>query len=121
LNGAAGRRISGRSTCRAECGRFRTCCGNVRAALGIKTNAIDDLKNTKYVVEAMKLDAVSVNVYGATAVSFTSQEEKSRYDGTDTSGHYHFTDVWVKTQGRWQAVASHGTRYDQSGAAEIVQ
>jgi ketosteroid isomerase-like protein len=83
-----------------------------------KTNAIDDLKNAKYVVESMKLDEVSVNVYGSTAVAFASQEEKSHYAGTDTSGHYHFTDVWVKKGGRWQAVASHGTRYDKPAAGE---
>ena len=86
-----------------------------------KSNAIDDLKNAKYVVERMKLDDVSVNVYGNTAVSFTSQEEKSQYAGVDTSGHYHFTDVWVKTNGAWRVVASHGTRYDKPAATEIVQ
>jgi ketosteroid isomerase-like protein len=83
-----------------------------------RTNAIDDIKNGKYVVDAMDLDEISVNVYGTTAVSFTSQEEKSHYAGTDTSGHYHFTDVWVKRDGRWQVVASHGTRYDKPAATE---
>ena len=83
-----------------------------------RSNAIDDVKNAKYVVESMTLDDVSVNVYGNTAVAFTSQEEKSRYAGTDTSGHYHFTDVWVKKDDRWQAVASHGTRYDKAAAGE---
>jgi hypothetical protein len=56
-------------------------------------------------------EAGAVNVFGDTAVSFTSQEEKSKYDGKDSSGHYHFTDVWVKRDGKWQAVASHGSRY----------
>ena len=83
-----------------------------------KTQAVDDLKSARYVVEKMALDEVSVNVYGTTAVSFTSQEERSKYDGDDTSGHYHFTDVWVKKDGRWQVVASHGTRYDKPAAAE---
>jgi len=66
----------------------------------------------------MAIDEVSVNVYGTTAVSFVSQEERSKYDGQDTSGHYHYTDVWVKKDGRWQAVASHGTRYDQPAPGE---
>jgi len=83
-----------------------------------RTNAIDDIKNGKYAVDAMDLDEISVNVYGTTAVSFTSQEEKSHYAGTETSGHYHFTDVWVKKDGRWQVVASHGTRYDKPAATE---
>ena len=83
-----------------------------------KTIAIDDLKATNYVVDKMDMDEVSVNVYGTTAVSFTSQEEQSKYGGTDTSGHYHFTDVWVRRDGRWQVVASHGTRYDKPAASE---
>ena len=83
-----------------------------------KTQAIQDIKDARYVVDSMELDDVSANVYGTTAVSFTSQEERSKYEGQDTSGHYHFTDVWVKRDGRWQAVASHGTRYDKAEAGE---
>jgi ketosteroid isomerase-like protein len=76
-----------------------------------KSRAIADLAQGAYVVEAMNLDEISVNVYGDTAVAFASQDEKSRYEDTDVSGHYHYTNVWVKRDGRWQAVASHGTRY----------
>ena len=76
-----------------------------------KAMAIDDLKDATSVVPSMDLDEISVNSYGDTAVAFTSQEEKSRYGGKDMGGHYHFTDVWMKRDGRWQAVASHGSRY----------
>jgi len=78
-----------------------------------KLTAIEDLKSGKYAVAAMDLDEISVNVYGNTAVSFTSQQEKSKYAGKDTSGHYHFTDVWIKKDGRWQVVASHGSRFNE--------
>jgi len=67
----------------------------------MKDDAIGDIKDSRYVVDKMALDEVSVNVYGGTAVSFTSQQEKSRYEGKDTSGHYHFTDTWVKKDGKW--------------------
>ena len=83
-----------------------------------KDMAITDLKNGIYVVTSMELDEISVNPYGNVAVAFTSQEEKSSYNGTDLSGHYHYTDVWVKRDGRWQAVASHGTRYDKAHVAD---
>jgi hypothetical protein len=73
--------------------------------------AIADLKSGAYVVDRMSLDEISVNVFGDTAVAFTSQEEKSRYGDTDFSGHYHFTNVWVKRNGNWQVVASHGSRF----------
>jgi hypothetical protein len=36
-----------------------------------KTDAFDDLKNAKYVVDKIDMNDVSVNVYGATAVAFT--------------------------------------------------
>jgi ketosteroid isomerase-like protein len=83
-----------------------------------KSDAIADIKDSRYLVDKMDLDEVSVNVYGTTAVSFTSQEEKSKYEGKDTSGHYHFTDTWVKKDGKWQVVASHGTRFDKPKAGE---
>jgi ketosteroid isomerase-like protein len=83
-----------------------------------KKQAIADLTSGEYVVDAMDLDEITVNVYGDTAVSFTSQEETSKYFGNDTSGHYHFTDVWIRNGGQWRVVASHGSRYDKPHAAE---
>lgn len=77
-----------------------------------KGMAIEDVKDGNFAVQSMNLDEISVNTYGDVAVAFTSQEEKSSYKGKDMSGHYHYTDVWVKKDGNWQAVASHGTRYD---------
>jgi ketosteroid isomerase-like protein len=74
--------------------------------------AIADLKSGVYVVTRMNLDEISVNVFGNTAVAFTSQEETSRYGNEDFSGHYHYTDTWVKRNGRWQVVASHGSLFD---------
>src|SRR5262249_1691207 len=59
-----------------------------------KAKAVSDLKDGIYDVEQMTMDEVSVNVFGTTAISFTSQQERSKYAGTNTSGHYHFTDVW---------------------------
>ena len=82
------------------------------AHLYTKEMAIKDLAAGTYVVDAMELDEISVNTYGDTAVAFTSQEEQSRFGGKDFSGHYHYTDVWTKKDGRWQAVASHGSRYE---------
>ena len=76
-----------------------------------RETAIAELSTGKYVVDTMDIDEMSVNVYGDTAVAFASQNEKSRYADSDTSGHYHYTNIWVKKGDRWQAVASHGTRY----------
>jgi hypothetical protein len=73
--------------------------------------AVGDLASGAYTVTSMELDEASANVYGNTAVAFTSQDEVSRYLDEDTSGHYHYTNVWVRLDGNWQVVASHGSRY----------
>lgn len=78
-----------------------------------KTAAVQEVQSGTYVVASMVLDEISVNVYGDVAVAFTSQKESSRYAGKDTSGHYHFTDVWVRRSGVWQVVASHGSRFNE--------
>ena len=83
-----------------------------------KESAIEDLQKGAYDVASMDLDEVSVNVYGNVAIAFASQEEKSKYDGKDISGHYHYTDVWVKRDGLWQAVASHGSLYSSATETE---
>jgi ketosteroid isomerase-like protein len=76
-----------------------------------KSFAIEDIQNGSYAVESMDIDEISVNVYNNdTAVAFVSQDEKSKFNGKDSSGHYHFTNVWVKRNGSWNVVASHGTR-----------
>jgi ketosteroid isomerase-like protein len=77
-----------------------------------KALALEDLARGTYVVEEMDLDEVSVKPYGDAAVAFASQQEKSRYGGKDIGGHYHYTSVWVKKDGQWQVVTSHGSRYD---------
>jgi ketosteroid isomerase-like protein len=78
-----------------------------------KDVALADLKSGLYAVKSMNLDEVSANVYGNTAIAFTSQQEESTYGGEDTSGHYHFTNVWIRDNGQWRVIASHGSRYGQ--------
>ena len=39
--------------------------------------------------------------------------QKSKYKGRDTSGQYRFTDVYVKRDGRWQAVTTHLSRVEK--------
>jgi len=75
-----------------------------------KAEAIDDVKAGRYVAESMDLSRITVRVYGETAVVTLDQTEKSQFKGEDCSGRYAFTDVWVKRQGEWRAVAAHGSR-----------
>ena len=75
-----------------------------------KAQADADLKSGTVKFESYKLDELKVRVYGDTAVVHGLETEKSSYKGKDTSGQYRFTDVFVKRNGRWQAIATHVTR-----------
>jgi hypothetical protein len=48
---------------------------------------------------------MAVRVFGNTAVVTGSDTEKSMENGKDTSGKYVWTDVFVKQNGKWRAVA----------------
>jgi hypothetical protein len=60
------------------------------------------------VAESLNLEDIKVNIFGDTAVVSLFQVEKSKYDSFDCSGRYGYNDVWVKRDGRWQAVSSYG-------------
>ena len=72
-----------------------------------KSMALADLKEGALRIESFQLDDVKVRVYGDTAVVTGQITEKSKFRDKDTSGVRRFTDVFVKRDGRWQAVASH--------------
>jgi len=75
-----------------------------------KAQADADLKSGTVKFESIKLDELKVRLFGDTAVVHGLESEKSSYKGKDTSGLYRFTDVFVKRNGRWQAIATHVTR-----------
>ena len=79
-----------------------------------KPMALADLKEGALRIESFQLDDVKVRVYGDTAVVTGQITEKSKFRDKDTSGVRRFTDVFVKRDGRWQAVASHES--DVSGS-----
>ena len=56
---------------------------------------------------SMKIDDLKVRVLGDTAIVHGLETETSTYKGADTSGQYRFTDVFVKRDGAWVAVATH--------------
>ena len=72
-----------------------------------KAVALADLKSGALKIDSFRLDDVTVRLYGNTAVVRGLITEKSKLRDKDTSGKSRFTDVFVKRDGRWQAVASH--------------
>ena len=75
-----------------------------------KAQADADLKSGTVKFESIKLDELKVRVYSDAAVVHGLETRKSSYKGKDTSGQYRFTDVFVKRNGHWQAIATHVSR-----------
>lgn len=61
-------------------------------------------------MQSSKIEDMKVQMFDDTAVVTYRTVDKGTYKGTDISGNYRWTDVFVKTKGKWQAVAGQGTR-----------
>lgn len=73
-----------------------------------KAEAIEDVKTGTH--ETLDVDNLEVRVFGNTAVVTLGQTEKSRQGKEEFSVRYLYTNVWVKRDGQWRAVSSHGSR-----------
>ena len=56
------------------------------------------------------LTDAQVKIYGNTAVITFAITWHGNFRGNDISGPQRMTDVWVKSNGHWQCVASQATR-----------
>jgi hypothetical protein len=54
---------------------------------------------------------MTVRIFGSTAIVTGTNTEKSMEHGKDSSGKYIWTDVFVKQEGRWRAVASQSAKF----------
>ena len=81
-----------------------------------KAQIVEELKTGVYKAPSVNVDNIKVRVFGDVAIATLSQTEKSQYKGKDSSGRYLYTDVWVKRNGKWQVVASHGHKAEQAKA-----
>lgn len=83
--------------------------GQSDVGIQTKPQALADVRSADLKIDSITLGDMKVRVFGDTAVVTGSDDEKSSYKGKDTSGHYLWTDVFVKRQGHWQLVASQAT------------
>jgi ketosteroid isomerase-like protein len=83
--------------------------GQGPTGVGTKAEVLADMKSGDFKVSSATMGEVKVRIFGDVAVVTGSNDEKSSYKGKDTSGHYIWTDVFVKRSGKWQAVASQST------------
>ncbi len=74
-----------------------------------KTQVIADITSPDYELESLVNDDISARIYGDVAVVMARGSAKGRYKGRDASGQFRYTRVWVKRQGRWQAVVAQAT------------
>jgi ketosteroid isomerase-like protein len=57
-------------------------------------------------IDSATLGDMKVRVFGDTAVVTGTDDETTTEDGKKSTGHYVWTDVFVKRNGEWRAVAS---------------
>jgi ketosteroid isomerase-like protein len=75
-----------------------------------KAKALADLKAPGNSLDSIEMGPMKVRIFGNTGIVTGSDTEKSTENGKDTSGKYIWTDVFVKQNGKWRAVASQSTK-----------
>jgi len=58
-------------------------------------------------VEVAELSDLKVRVHGTTAVVTGAYHERGESKGKTYEYHDRLTDMWIKTNGKWQVIASH--------------
>jgi ketosteroid isomerase-like protein len=84
-----------------------------------KPQALRGLVSDAASLESTVLKEMKVRVYGDTAVVTGTDTEQGQYHGKDSSGVYVWTDVFVRRDGRWQAVSSQSTRLARDDKSRI--
>jgi hypothetical protein len=75
-----------------------------------KAQALKGIGSGSGSLESTVLRDMKVRIYGNTAIVTGADIEKGEYHGKDSSGTYLWTDVFVRRNGRWQAVSSQSTK-----------
>jgi len=75
-----------------------------------RADVLRDAFETKvHRIAAIEIDDVQVRVFGDTAVVTGRTHGRGEYANTPYEVRIRFTDVFVRRDGRWQAVASHAS------------
>ena len=75
-----------------------------------KAKALADVKSASNSLDSIQMGPMKVRLFGNVAVVTGSDTEKSKEYGKDSSGKYVWTDVFVKQNGKWKAVASQSAK-----------
>jgi len=77
--------------------------GNVYSKAGYISHTAD----SKVHVQVAEMSDLKVRMHGDTAVVTGAYHEKGESEGKPYEYHDRFTDVWMKTAGKWHVVGSH--------------
>lgn len=75
-----------------------------------KAKVLADVKSPGNSLDSIQMGPMQVRVFGDTAIVTGSDVEKGKEYGRDSSGRYIWTDVFVKQNGKWRAVASQSAK-----------
>lgn len=74
-----------------------------------KAEVLARFKPPGHELESLRHEDIRVRVFGNCAVATARTVVKGRYKGRDASGEFPYMRVWIRRQGRWQAVAAQST------------
>lgn len=74
-----------------------------------KAQFVQELRSREITWDSAVGEDIRVRVYGDTAVVTGRFLGRGRLKGKDLNEHQRFTSVWVKRDGRWQAISEHAT------------
>jgi ketosteroid isomerase-like protein len=74
-----------------------------------KMQVLGEMMKGETTIQSITFGPMQVRIFGDAVVVMGSDDERSMAMGKSTAGHYTWTDVWVRRDGRWQAVASQMT------------
>jgi ketosteroid isomerase-like protein len=74
-----------------------------------KKEAIDAVTSPGYELDSLVNEEIRVRVFGVVAVATALGTARGSFDGRQVVGRFRYLRVWVKREGRWQAVAAQST------------
>ncbi len=81
--------------------------GNGPFGLLTRAQNLADIRSGAYRIEWVSAPHdMKVRFFGDVAIVTGASEEKSSWNGKDTSGNWVWMDVWVKRKGKWKQVAT---------------